>query len=403
MATPAWKNNLRPASFRGVKFFVESSEVEIGRRGVTHEFIQRDKPFGEDTGRLARKFPVDAYVLGGDYMDARDKLIEALETAGPGELIHPYFGRQVVDCFGGVKVRESTREGGMAVFSIPFVEHGEELFPTATVDNSYKVGLASDAVMAAAKKDFASKFSVAGLPGFVFNDATDRLNTAASYLSKVSGSISGRSDAIAEFALSVRRLKSNAIDLINKPSSLADELASNLTLLAQAATAPREVFDALKKAMGYGDDEPAIPTPTATRAAQAQNAAAMNDFIKTMAVTQGAVAATSIEYESTDDAFKYRKTILDASEVLMETATDEVYQALQDLRATLVKAVPPPGEDLATVGEVVNQVTLPSLVIAYDLYESVDLEADLIARNRISHPGFVPGGQTLEVLEIEQT
>ncbi len=403
MATPAWKNNLRPASFRGVKFYVESSEVEVGRRGVTHQFIQRDKPFGEDTGRLARKYPVDAYVLGSDYMDLRDKLIAALETEGPGELIHPYFGRQVVDCFGGVKVRESTREGGMAVFSIPFVEHGEELFPTATVDNSFKVGLASDAVMAAAKKDFASKFSVAGLPGFVFNDATDRLNGAASYLSKISGSISGRSDAIAEFALSVRRLKSNSIDLINRPSEFAAELASNITLLAQAATAPRDVFNALKKAFGYGDGEPKIAIPTATRAAQAANATAMNDFIKTAAVAQGAVAAASISYESTDDALKYRKSLLDASEKLMETASDEVYQTLQDLRANIVKAVPPPGEDLATVGQVLNKVTLPSLVIAYDLYEAVDLEDDLIARNKISHPGFVPAGQTLEVLENEQT
>lgn len=403
MATPAWKLNLRPASFRGVKFFVETAETEVGRRGVTHEFVQRDKPFGEDTGRVARKWSVDAYVIGSNYMDVRDQLIAALETEGPGELIHPYHGRQVVDCFGGVKIRESSREGGMAVFSIPFIEHGEELFPTATTDNSYQVGLASAAAIESAKKDFAAKFSVDSLPAFVLTDATSRLNDAADFLTKTSGSISGQSASIADFALSVRRFKANAVDLINSPSRFAEELAGNITLLAQSATAPREIFDALKKAFGYRDADPAIPTPTATRQAQADNAAAINTLIKVTSVAEGAKAAADISYDSTDDALKYRDSLLDASDAIMNTAPDEVYQNLQDLRAALVKAVPPPGEDLATVDTIENKVTLPSLVIAYDLYESLDLEEDLILRNKISHPGFVPGGQTLEVLERGET
>ncbi len=42
--------------------------------------------------------------------------------------------------------------------------------------------------------------------------------------------------------------------------------------------------------------------------------------------------------------------------------------------------------------------TLPSLVLAQELYGSVDQEADIIARNSISNPLLVIGGTALEVL-----
>ena len=43
-------------------------------------------------------------------------------------------------------------------------------------------------------------------------------------------------------------------------------------------------------------------------------------------------------------------------------------------------------------------MTLPALVITHTLYGNVDKEQDVIARNRIQHPGFTPGGEVLEVL-----
>jgi prophage DNA circulation protein len=44
------------------------------------------------------------------------------------------------------------------------------------------------------------------------------------------------------------------------------------------------------------------------------------------------------------------------------------------------------------------QATQPALVLAYSLYEDASRDADIIARNNVRHPGFVPGGRTLEVL-----
>ncbi|TNY06237.1 DNA circularization protein, partial [Escherichia coli] len=47
-------DDLRPASFRGVGFFVASDQGEYGRRGPVHEYPNRDNPYFEDLGEKAR-------------------------------------------------------------------------------------------------------------------------------------------------------------------------------------------------------------------------------------------------------------------------------------------------------------------------------------------------------------
>lgn len=140
----AWRDNLRQASFRGVKFNVDSSGLSIGRRIARHEYPQRDIPYPEDMGRRAREYKVEAFVLGdpagdNDYMVPRDALIEAIEKAGPGQLVHPYYGTVAVTVFGEVTLSESTREGGMAKFTITFLEAGKQEEPKTSDDTEAKL------------------------------------------------------------------------------------------------------------------------------------------------------------------------------------------------------------------------------------------------------------------------
>lgn len=59
--------NLRPASWRGVPFQVDSTDMGAGRRTQLHEYPQRDKPWVEDLGRAAREVAFDGFVTGADY------------------------------------------------------------------------------------------------------------------------------------------------------------------------------------------------------------------------------------------------------------------------------------------------------------------------------------------------
>jgi prophage DNA circulation protein len=48
----------------------------------------------------------------------------------------------------------------------------------------------------------------------------------------------------------------------------------------------------------------------------------------------------------------------------------------------------------------VPPVTISSLAVAYDKYEDLDREKEIITRNIpvIKNPGFLPGGETIELL-----
>jgi prophage DNA circulation protein len=69
-----WKDNLLPASFRGVAFFYEDTSREGGRRLANHEFPLRDENYLEDLGLRAKVHRIRGYVLGDDYFSDRDAL-----------------------------------------------------------------------------------------------------------------------------------------------------------------------------------------------------------------------------------------------------------------------------------------------------------------------------------------
>ena len=125
----AWRDNLLDASFRGVAFGVNDTEAPIaGRRLAVHEYPGRDEPFVEDLGRRTKRWEIEAFVVGDEYADARDALIEACDMPGPGELVHPYLGSLQVACT-ACSLVERTREGRMARFTLSFVEAGENQYP----------------------------------------------------------------------------------------------------------------------------------------------------------------------------------------------------------------------------------------------------------------------------------
>ena len=129
----SWKNKLRPASFRGASFGVESHQTEQGRRTQVHEYPGRDDPYVEDLGLKAGTFSVRGFCIGADYMAARDKLLEACNQPGAGQLVNPYLGTQNVVCT-AVSLSETADEGGMARFDLSFVVAGKNQYPAQTED-----------------------------------------------------------------------------------------------------------------------------------------------------------------------------------------------------------------------------------------------------------------------------
>ena len=156
----AWRDNLVDASFRGVGFQVDETEAPIaGRRVAVHEYPGRDEPFVEDLGRRTKRWSIEAFVVGDDYATVRDRLIDACDMPGAGELVHPYLGSLQVACT-ACSLTERTREGRMARFSLSFVEAGANQYPSNRVNTRDNVTTTADEAAGFTLSQFIERFGL---------------------------------------------------------------------------------------------------------------------------------------------------------------------------------------------------------------------------------------------------
>ncbi|CAI8805431.1 DNA circularization N-terminal domain-containing protein [Pseudomonas sp. IT-P74] len=437
-----WRDNYRAASFRGVPFFVESADSTHGRRQAVHEHAQRDVPYTEDLGRKAREFSVSGYLIGLEYQTQRDELIKACETAGPGVLVHPYRGEMTVECR-GLGVSESTNDGGMCLVKLTFLEAGEASYPSAKTDTVNAISSKGNAVTDAAERGFVSDFLTTGFPAYVAQSAAEGLAELGEFMAAPGLSFSDDLQAASDFYQQAKGLASDAFSLVQQPLQMVSRITGLIGSIRSAFGS--NAFSMLTSLFDRSPSSYSGSTTTPSRQQQATNALAVNALVRQVAVaeaskaavvtqttvtaasgltqtagtstqTAGAPTQTSITpgrtastptqtfstptvYDSYQAAIKVREELVDRIDTESEaTPNDQVYVALSDLRTSVVQAVPNPEQDLARIVQYVPRETLPSLLVAYQIYGDAGRADEITKRNEPRHPGFLMGGNQLEVL-----
>jgi len=383
-------------SFRGAPFIVPENEAAFGRRTELHEYPLRDTPYVEDLGRAAREFNLTVFVddsltLDDDYLAARDALIFELEKSGPGTLIHPYYGSLRVSITGPAKVRESTREGGRATFTFTCIESGELEFVETDYSTVVGVQNAAEVAETAALDDYAEEFTVTALPdAFLAEIETELANTLAD-LTDIVG------DVASTIAAEIRA-----------PYNMGVAILGAIDKIKDIATEPLRALKLYENLFSAGNNSPAVPATTPARAQQAQSTQAMQQMVQRGAVLRAATTSALAEYTSLNDALATRDRLLAAIDAQMGATNvvsgypigDDLYRALDGLRAAVNDDLTLRGGQLPRITYYTPLTTLPALVIAHRLYGDASRADEIVARNNIRHPGFVPGGQALEVLDV---
>lgn len=415
-----WRDNYRQASFRGVEFFVESHDAQFGRRQQTHEYPQRDEPFTEDLGRAADRFTVSGYLLGEDYNIARDRLIaECRDKETLGELVHPYLGSKDVYCL-GLRVSESSQQTAICGIELTFVEAGLAQYPSNGNDAVKAVTSKATAALAAARGGFSGLFKTAGFPSFVGEIATLDVQGFASFLLNLTINPTGDVQDVAAFSSALTALHGGALSMISNPAGLAGSIGSIITSMSDVFGARTET--ALRALRAAYPLAPAMIGPTPSQVQRLANTAVLAALVRRAALTEEARAAviraeegstasasageTSgsntiiLGYQTRDEAIADRDEIIDALDIELEdpATTTEEFQALSALRVEVVRGVPSPTLSLPRVATFTPRVSLPSLIVAYGLYEDAGRAQEIAERNRASHPGFLPGGLPLQII-----
>lgn len=137
-----WSKSLRPASFRGARFHVETEELANGGRNtVTHEFVRSEDVLSEDMGRKGQKFKIKGYVAS-DMADAECQVVIAACCApGEGMLVMPMLGARQVFCT-DVTTSMSREKLGYVEISMEFVESGTSAaFPSLPIGDRLAIGV----------------------------------------------------------------------------------------------------------------------------------------------------------------------------------------------------------------------------------------------------------------------
>ncbi len=378
----SWKNFLRSASFRGIPFEVVDSEAAAGRKTATHEFPGKDKNYIEDLGKQTRLFNVEAFIIGDLYKFRKDQLIKACETPGPGRLVHPYFGSLKVQVIGLVRIRETQDEGGMARITIQFSESKKPAFPSTLLDTVGNLLGKALSAFSRIEAGFTDTFNLFQQPAAIVNGVIDSMDAAVAAIED--GYTVART--VAGFTETLDRIKSN----IKSGELAAQAIAQDFI----------ELFSYNKSESGIEENLSLQNFNKDTGTIEA-NKKAFDKLIQYASVVAAAQAATGIDFESTTQADRIQSVVVVALDQLMESVSDDIYYQIHDLRASFIEDITARSINTPRLIEITNQIALPSLYMAYDLYEDIERADDIVNRNSVEHPGFVPGSVPLEVLSRE--
>lgn len=423
-----------PASFRGVSFWVESSDLSVGRRTVTHQYPQRDEPFTEDLGRAAREYRFSAFVLGEDYIEQAKKLREALEKPGAATLVHPEFGEiQVVAQPGAsMSFSQSMRR---ANFSLAFVEAGLNAFPTPEGASQQASRAAADQVSEAAADSFEDSLTLDDIEDFVQDALNGDLLDALDIISN------SEIAKVLDFADRVSDLANDAISLVRGgPKAFATKLMGALGLSRLATTVAGwqrvgKSLCALADDLRGDDDEPVYSTVkpksaeviesnrkavySLCRQAVLVQAVGVSTLIGTdvdstvasssilpdegEAVVNSESGATEVGTVTSSGAFSSSPTIsydemLEArerivgrlEEEMLDVEDDRVFMALREAATAVSKDLSSRAEEQARLYEYDAGAVLPSCVTAMELYGDATRAQEIVVRNGVTNPLFCP-------------
>ncbi len=398
--------------FRGVPFECRSHQVRAGRRVAGHRFPFRESGYQEDLGREDREFTLEAYLVGDDVDRQRERLLAALETPGPGELVHPWLGTLwVVAKPGSISEKRATRR--LVELQLTFTEAGEPSQPSLRLPGRATAAAALQVLEEAAGIILTERLYSRGLPGFVKEDTARQIEAIAVAAELSLGVMPplpetvSRRERGAQLAIAGRRIDrlfGAATRLAGEPADLPLLLRPVLAALGGlAGRDPRGIAAIEHGFRAYGLGQPPIAPTTVNRRRQAERRDWIGLGTRMMALSTGFTLAGRVRPRTYAEAVALRSRLADWADEERRVASrlrdDAAWAAIGSAETSALDILSGFGGTLAPVRSVRLARPQPSLVVAYREFGNARRAQDLVARNGIIHPGFCPVDRTLDLVD----
>jgi prophage DNA circulation protein len=367
-----WLRAFRPASFRGVPFFVEVEETEGGRRVAVSPIAYSDLHVTEDMGGQARQFSLSAYVVGDAADAAARGFIAALNAPGAATLVLPMLGPVLIRVPHWRLSRERARAGYVG-FEIDCVSAGLSSAPFAAVPGALAI---------------ASLIS-AGV-GLISDAAAFRMRDVAP------GQAAPSALAIAAAASNLASVANAAALTEAKRTQIGDGIATLTRLstepVAQAALIASTIVSTCGAIADFGDPQASID---AFALAAVPAGSDVFDLVSAAAFAAGFCQTLAAgDYLSRQDARRARDRIAPLVDPVLDVLSGgldvSVNEWLSDIAATAASDLSATAANRAPLVNVQTEISLPATALAYALYGDAGRAGELVSRNSVATPAAMP-------------
>ncbi|MCW2276381.1 hypothetical protein GJ654_18815 [Rhodoblastus acidophilus] len=386
-----WTKRLRRASYKGFAFQVESGGPSgFGRHAVNHDYVGGEQGQAEDLGRKTGTHRITAYIANGSaYADGR-ALLGVCASKGSGDLVMP--DGEVIACICTEVERKYNRDKqGYVAFELEFLPWGGSLGP-------FSVEL-FDRVCASVLSGLPALLSVA--IGGMVSPPVAQIAAAAGLAESVASAVVSASSAAplaSDDAASVHTSGAQLTDSAASIATLADvaDFAQAVAAQIQTVGAALPATDGNAFAVGLAANLAALAPSSASPGIAAQNVLASALLVAARGAAAGEIARAASSLELTDR--QSAKEALDALvaatdpmiDVLGQVLGADASQALADAQIAAVRALNAAMLDTAPLIEVSTTLRYPAAAAAYALYGDPSRAGELLARNGVGTPLFMP-------------
>lgn len=378
--------SLRRASFNGIPFWVLHGDAEAGHR-VSTTGIPGGRHINESFGPAARKFEIEAYCVGANAY-AADALLLASENMHLGVLILP---DQLAATVRLTKARRRFERDKLGYIVVSLEAVGEPAPATSGLSafafDQRIYTLAQEAVPLFGS--LASGF-VTSLPA-AREAAQDAGASVVADLSAVAtlGRLAPASAAKVDAAIAAAFSALNAVQ--SDPVPFGEALANAAIVLGDEAD-PSQLGESLRL---LGAPQAAAEASTASQVAQAiaaidANATRMIGALRALALGESQARAEWADRPAAEASRALAAAVFEDALSRLGRESLGLHRTLAQLRGVVTERATARAASLAPLVLVSTPNRMPSLVWSWRLYGTAQRSAELVARSRASHPGFLP-------------
>jgi len=391
------RSQLRPASFGGVSFHVDSTSEDYGHRIVVHEFPMADVHFSEPLGKKARKIRIEGYITGANWLAQRDRLVDAAESGATKSLQHPFYQRVILAKCLSISVNESRSELGIVKFSMELVEEAS-IQPLLGADFVLAfVQSALDGLVETAIQDFDAAF-VAGL----FDDSVrvSAIDKIHGWAEAIDGAriVTAATDGSA-LASAISTLYNGAESIVSAGSiagyiqPIIDAWRGGISDFAGAA-------QALEGIIWTGMDDRAITSASASLARKSKNSILIDSLFRRAFGGLWAENLVAQDFGSRRNATVARNTLvrwMEAESSRIDPRTEAgVFESFDRFRSKVVNDMGKKWTDSAPIIHKAFRRPVSAIKVATQVYADPNRAQDVWKRNNATHPARV--GPRVEML-----